>query len=239
MREVNFSGISGYHSRLGRLIRLPLRAIPNKTVLPILQGPLKGTKWIAGSSNHGCWLGSYEFEKQRRFFEAVPQGGVVWDLGAHVGFYTLLAAKKAKYVLAIEPLAENAAYLDEHLRLNHILNVNVLKWAVCDTSGTGRFSPGHSTSMGKIAASGVVEVRLFTLNTLVNCYPPPALLKIDVEGAEFKVLRGGLEYLKASKPTIFLATHGCAVHKASVKLLQGIGYRLETLGAHDELIAAA
>ena len=64
---------------------------------------------------------------ERRFFEAVPQGGVVWDLGAHVGFYTLLAAKKAKYVLAIEPLAENAAYLDEHLRLNHILNVDVLK----------------------------------------------------------------------------------------------------------------
>ena len=239
MREVNFSGISGYRSSLGRLIRLPLRAIPNKTVLPILQGPLKGTKWIAGSSNHGCWLGSYEFEKQRRFFEAVPQGGVVWDLGAHVGFYTLLAAKKAKYVLAIEPLIENAAYLDEHLRLNHILNVAVLKGAVCDTSGTGRFSPGHSTPMGKIAATGVVEVRLFTLNTLVNCYPPPALLKIDVEGAEFKVLRGGLEYLKASKPTIFLATHGCAVHKACVKLLQGIGYRLETFGATDELIAAA
>ena len=92
--------------------------------------------------------------------------------------------------------------------------------------------------MGKIAATGVVEVRLFALNTLVNCYRPPALLKIDVE-AEFKMLRGGLEYLEASKPTMFLATHGCAVHKDCVKLLQGIGYRLETLGARDELIAAA
>ncbi len=46
---------------IGKLIRLPLKLIPNKTVLLILQGKLKGKKWIKGSSINGCWLGTYEF----------------------------------------------------------------------------------------------------------------------------------------------------------------------------------
>lgn len=61
-------------------------------VVPVLQGSLRGRKWIVGSSNHGCWLGSYEWKKQRLFTRTVSSGDVVFDIGAHVGFYTLLAS---------------------------------------------------------------------------------------------------------------------------------------------------
>jgi len=59
---MNFSAISNKNI-FGKILRFPLRFIPTKVVVPILQGTLKGKKWIVGSSNHGCWLGSYEYEK--------------------------------------------------------------------------------------------------------------------------------------------------------------------------------
>ncbi|MBN8636124.1 MAG: hypothetical protein J0M07_12425 [Anaerolineae bacterium] len=89
---MNFSGISR-QSLIGQLLRLPLALMPKSARVPILQGALRGRWWIAGSSNHGCWLGSYEFDKQQRLSAHVQPGMVVYDIGAHVGFYTLLAAQ--------------------------------------------------------------------------------------------------------------------------------------------------
>ena len=58
---------SNFKSPLGKFLRMPLKLIPANMVLPILQGKLKGKKWIKGSSINGCWLGTYEFDKQRMF----------------------------------------------------------------------------------------------------------------------------------------------------------------------------
>ena len=74
-----------------KVIRLPLRTVPPGTVVPILTGRLRGRKWIVGSGDHSCWIGSYELEKQRAFAQVVHPGETVFDLGANVGFYTLLA----------------------------------------------------------------------------------------------------------------------------------------------------
>ena len=59
---------------MGRLLRFSLRLIPTGMKLPILQGKLKGKRWIVGLSNHGCWLGSYEYEKQILFAEMIQEG---------------------------------------------------------------------------------------------------------------------------------------------------------------------
>ena len=50
-------------SILGRLLRAPLRLLPSRLDMPIWSGPAQGMKWRVGSSNHGCWLGSYEGDK--------------------------------------------------------------------------------------------------------------------------------------------------------------------------------
>ena len=76
-----------------RAIRSPLRLLPAGMVLPILTGRLRGRKWIVGSCVHSCWIGSYEFDKQRAFAEVTGRGATVLDLGSNVGFYTLLAAE--------------------------------------------------------------------------------------------------------------------------------------------------
>src|SRR5579864_334767 len=82
--RINFSAINR-SSLLGRILRLPLRLLPRGSVVPILQGPLRGRRWIVGSSTHGCWLGSYENGEQKILQASIRPGSVVYDIGANVG----------------------------------------------------------------------------------------------------------------------------------------------------------
>ena len=210
--KMNFSGLSN-KTILGRFIRYPLRCLPRNMVVPIIQGKLKGKKWIVGSSNHGCWLGSYENDKQILFASMVSEGAVVYDIGAHVGFYTLLASKlvgpRGK-VLSFEPLPRNAHYLQEHLRLNSIENVTFIQSAISDKSGTAFFEEERSGYMGSLSSKGCIEVKTDCLDELIarGDFPAPECMKIDVEGAELSVLKGAESILADNRPTIFLATHG-------------------------------
>ena len=78
----------------GRVSKLSLRLIPPSTVVRVLQGELRGSRWIVGSGVHGYWLGSYEWEKQRVFSSLVDTGQTVYDVGANAGFYTLSTLAK-------------------------------------------------------------------------------------------------------------------------------------------------
>jgi hypothetical protein len=77
--SINFSGISN-QTILGKILRFPLQLIPATTIMPILQGKLKGKKWIIKSGQHGAWLGSYEYEKQLVFQQIIKQGSIVYCL---------------------------------------------------------------------------------------------------------------------------------------------------------------
>ena len=232
---------------IGRVLRLPLRLIPSQTVLPIMQGPLKGMKWITGSGVHGYWLGIYENEKQQKFIQQVKTGSVVYDIGANVGFYTLLASVLvggAGRVVAFEPLPANLAYLTKHLALNNVRNTQVIEAAVSDENGTAMFTDITERSSGHFDLSGKLEVRTVRLDTLCENgeIPLPDVMKIDVEGAEYQVLRGALSILEKHHPLIFLATHGREVHKQSCDLLVQLGYRLASISSAsvettDELLA--
>src|SRR5688500_4616739 len=137
-------------SLLGRAIRLPLRLIPRDAVLRVLSGPLRGRRWIAGAATHGCWLGTYERFVQRIFVEHVRPGGVVYDVGANAGFFTLLSSKLAGpsgAVYAFEPMERNLRYIREHLRLNRTENVHVVPMAVSDRIGSVRFAASHNPAM--------------------------------------------------------------------------------------------
>jgi FkbM family methyltransferase len=232
-KSMNWTSISNA-SFLGKLLRLPLRLIPPQTVMPVLQGPLRGKKWIVGSGNHGYWLGSYEMDKCTRFAEAVPHGGVVFDLGANVGYYTLISALRAGpggRVFAFEPLPRNLAFLKRHLALNRIENATVIEAAVADCGGTVRFKQDSSTSKGRIGEGGSLEVQCLSLDDWVDrgLLPAPDLLKIDIEGAEFQALQGARRLLAASHPPIYLSTHSGEVHRDCLGLLASLAYRLTPL----------
>lgn len=243
---MNFSGISK-QTFLGKLLRFPLKFIPPDTIMPIWQGKLRNKKWIVGSGDNGYWLGSYESEKQRLFQETITPGSIVFDIGAHVGFYTLLASVlvgASGKVVAFEPLPRNLFYLKEHLRLNRIQNVTVIEVAVSSSCGVISFDEGSSSYTGHISSQGEIQVDTVALDELINReqIPLPTHIKIDVEGAEMSVFSGARAMLTLAQPIIFLATHGDEVHQQSCQFLESLGYRLKAIGARsiqesDEIVA--
>jgi FkbM family methyltransferase len=233
---VNFSELTDYRSLFGRALRLPLCLLPKSARMPILQGPLRGKRWIVGSSNHGCWLGSYEYGKQAAFAASIRPGDVVYDIGAHVGFYSLLASVivgPEGRVFSFEPFPENLAFLRKHLEMNLVMNCVVCDVAIGRSEGVAAFSPGPASTMGRLSqdANAPLSVRTVSLDAFVfsSAMPPPNVIKCDIEGGEYDALLGASTLLAKYHPTIFLATHGSAVHSRCCELLQQFGYQLKSL----------
>jgi FkbM family methyltransferase len=239
---MNFSAIlmdlsaTSRKTLIGKTIRLPLRLIPAHAKVRIIQGPLSGSRWIAGASVPACWLGTYEWEKQRRFCEVVRRGDVVYDLGANVGFYTLLASVltgASGKVYSFEPSARNLRLLRSHLDLNHVGNVSVVEAAVSSNDGCAQFDLGPNPSMGHLTEnlSKAVAVRTVALDTLVLSAQilPPNVIKCDIEGGEYDALMGARRMIEQYRPTIFLATHNDEVHARCCCLLTELRYGLTPL----------
>ena len=169
------------------------------------------------------------------FRELVKEGDVVFDIGAHVGFYTLvsslLVGEKGR-VIAFEPIPENLHYLRQHLEINFVDNVDVIEAAVSDHHGRERLSRGPSSSMWHFGARGELEVETIKLDDLVlNAkLPPPNLIKMDIEGAEELALTGSAELISEFHPVVILSTHGDDVHQRCRSFLESAGYRLSPIG---------
>lgn len=230
---MNFSKIH-YRSFWGKLIRLPLRLIPKRMQMPILQGKLRGKKWIVGSGEHGYWLGSYEMGKRLAFEEAILPGGVIYDIGANVGFYSLLAAEltgEKGQVYAFEPLPRNIEFLKQHVQINRFENIKIFEAAISDHEGEAFFDLGASTAMGHLSQVGELKVKLASLDEMLATGEilPPDFMKIDVEGAEFEVIQGAQKILEKYHPTLFLDTHNRTAHQQTIYQLEAIGYKFTIL----------
>jgi FkbM family methyltransferase len=207
----------------------------------------RGLKWIVGASTYGCWLGIYEFEKSRQFAKSIKKSQVIWDIGANVGFYTLLAANltgPSGKVVAFEPLPRNLNYLNQHIALNHFSNIQVEEIAISDTAGIFKFDTRLGNLEGTLSEQGDISVRALSLDEYISKNPDsvPHCIKIDVEGAELKVLEGGKEILKKFHPQIFLATHGTEIHRQCCDYLKKLGYVLKPIVGRslietDEILA--
>ena len=225
---INFSAL-GSHTLAGKIARFPLRILPRGAVLPILQGPLRGKKWIVGAHLHGCWLGSYEAGLQKEVAKKIKRGETFYDVGANAGFYTLLAADLIGNgrVYAFEPLPANVGYLRKHLQLNKVRNVEVLELAITDAEGTAWFEAEETRAMGRVGTVGNVRVQTSTLDALVRAQKiaAPDCIKMDIEGTKFRALMGARECFLRQGPKLFLATHGREVHDECCSLLSTWNYK--------------
>ena len=233
---MNLSAMSS-STLLGRAARYPLRILPRHMKVPILRGALKGKTWIVGSQRHACWLGIYEPFLQKRMVQEIKSGGVFYDVGANVGFYSLLAASLIGpgKVFAFEPLPANIEYLVQHLKLNDVKNVSTFELAISDQVGTSFFQTEETRAMGRLQASGNFRVATSTLDSLIHeqTIPPPDCVKIDIEGAEYRALLGAKGCFQSYKPTLFLATHGSEVHEKCCRLLHAWGYAVQALEVEE------
>jgi FkbM family methyltransferase len=218
---------------LAKILRLPFSLIPPEAEVRILSGPTRGKKWIKGAGPNSYWVGTYESARIRGLASATTQGAVVYDVGANVGIYSLLASVRvgpSGSVYAFEPLERNLRYLRRHIALNNLQNCLVVESAVSNTEGTRSFAAAtYESSMARLSPHGEISVASTTLDSCIygeKRLRPPDIIKIDVEGAELEVLEGSNRAIAEFRPTIFCEIHGTRLHAECRSFLLAKGYRV-------------
>lgn len=157
----------------------------------------------------------------RRFIaQWVEDDSIIWDIGGNMGLFAFPSVLKASkgHVYMFEPDVELAFNLIRSLRRprNKALPVTVLPVALSDQDNVSEFLiSGHGRSMNKLAgesrwhddlfiASGARTVPVFRIDTIAQSLRPPSILKIDVEGAEVKVLEGGRRTIAQCRPVVLI-----------------------------------
>jgi FkbM family methyltransferase len=212
--------------------------------VPILRGPLRGWWWSPASGGKLLRVlgGTYEAAQTAHFRRWVRPGSVVFDLGAHTGYYTLLSAAltgRRGRVVAFEPSPRNLRVLRRHLHLNGLRNVEVVEAAAAAAEGTAEFALGTGSGTGRLAGEGTLRVATTTVDLAAERLGlRPSVLKIDVEGAELDLLSGSIATLESARPVLFLSTHGAEAHRGCLELLGSLGYESEPID-HADLATAS
>ena len=159
---------------------------------------------------------TYEARLAKLFVNFVSPGGLVLDVGAHVGLHTMLFNRLVGAegrVLAVEPSPVNVSLLQKHLAWNQCRNVEVIEAAIGDREDliSFRFWPDPTSGYACENSLGSergepAKVRMTTIDALCVGNKPD-LIKIDVEGAEFLVLQGARETLTSAAPVVVVAIH--------------------------------
>lgn len=212
---------------------------------PVLIGPLRGARFIIGSfagagGGASVYLNRSEPEQVSEFAAAVKPGNSVLDIGANVGFYSILASRKvgsSGRVYAFEPVERNIRFLNRHIEINKATNVTVVDAACGREAGEAEFFAGPNPAMGSLQKVGgeSFRVRIITIDEFVAAENiSPDVIKIDVEGAELDVIIGAEQTLRRSRPVIFLSTHSPELRRECLERLSGLGYKYRPLDGGDE-----
>ena len=139
-----------------------------------------------------CHWDGYEPNVTRLFCSLIREGMTVVDVGASIGYYTLLAAKRVGregLVLAFEPDPYRFKALKENVEINAWKNVKVFQLAVSNKEEERKMESGESFVIK--SRKHVVTVKTVRLDTFLQTLQvDPDIIKIDVEGAELEVLMG-------------------------------------------------
>jgi FkbM family methyltransferase len=168
-------------------------------------------------------LETVEFASYRAFAAAIHRGDVVYDVGAFIGTYTIIALQKAGplgRVIAFEPSEVTREHLVRHLEWNGCKDRTIVREVCCGAvSGERRFYflPGKLEAVnGLVPVEGfdAKQVPVTSLDTEVaNTGWIPAVVKIDVEGAEWDVLKGAEYTLQQYRPRLFISLHPAPLAK--------------------------
>ncbi len=196
----------------------------------------------------------YESVVFRAFTELLRPGMTVFDVGANVGIYSIAAARGVGphgRVVAFEPARSAAEVMRDHLRLNGVQDrVDVVEAVVDERSGTTEF-----WELGATAASSVVEaaarvgerfsdhaaVRVERTGVSIDDFCRrrgvfPDVVKIDVEGAEGRVVRGAREFLARRSGSLLVEVHSWALERVG-ETRDDVLAPLASTGWNCELIA--
>lgn len=165
--------------------------------------------------------------------DAMTPGEVLWDIGASFGQFALYAAQRGVRVIAFEPKATSFALLVEHVALNGLGDsVTPLPIALSDRSGLTALTlssmeagaamnalAGSADQWGRAATGFSQKVQAMRMDDAVAVLglPPPDHVKLDVDGAEAWILRGGPETLRCTR-SVLVEVEGAQADAAATTL---------------------
>ena len=162
--------------------------------------------------------------------EIIRRHDVIIDIGANSGYYALLESRLAHKgkVYAIEPVPKNVWLLNQNIELNGCRNISVHRFAIGDRNGRGEmylYDKGNLCSFKKNIQNkptGKIAVPIMTLDSFVEKYVSgyPTLIRMDVEGYEYQIIKGMSNILKSNKPMIlFIELHPFMMSKEDMNNL--------------------
>jgi FkbM family methyltransferase len=187
------------------------------------------------------YLGTFEPHCMPYLRGCVAKGAIVVDVGANVGIYTLESAilvGSTGRVISIEPAPTNARSLQKNIELNRLTNVTLFEVAAGDTVCSAKLSlaSGGNLGMFSLATAGDdtscnVEVRRIDDLIEQSGVNSVSLMKMDIEGSEYRGLRGAIRTLRRFRPVILIELNEEALRSCQssinevIELLAELDYR--------------
>ena len=227
---------------MSRMIRNSLNRIAPQGLskVSIAAGGIEGLEMnLDLQSEKDYWLGTYESELQEAIEDWVKPGHIIYDIGANIGYITLLFAKRTGsegHVYAFEALPANVNRLSSNIEVNNYQErVTIIEAAVQDRTGSSEFLVGPSHGMGKVQGSAgrnsfeydnKIQVDGVSIDDFIDNSnnPPPDIIKIDIEGGEVLALPGMNKLLKERHPIVFIELHGSEAAQVSWDVMKTAGY---------------
>jgi FkbM family methyltransferase len=178
--------------------------------------------------------GEFSVLEMKLFEQVCGAGDVVIEAGANIGSHTVGLARlvgSQGRVLAFEPQRLVFQALCANVALNSLTNVDCYWAALGNQEGlvtVPEVDPDRYANFGGLTLLGVqkgMQISCFTLDRFV-ALPRVSLIKVDVEGMEAEVLRGGEQMLRKFKPLLYVENDRLELSEALIGLIASFGYRL-------------
>lgn len=197
------SRLNGHRWTTSAARTLANRVLPESpTIVTVRSGHVKGLRLcVFPRSEKFLWTGTHEPQVQDVLYRMLSPGMTFWDIGAHVGYFTLLGSRlvgPTGVVHAFEPVPQTFARLMQSVHATEATNVVAHEIAVAAETGATSMHGGDVSVVWSIrgddTATGI-SVRCQTLADSFAAHGAPDLIKLDAEGAEADILASGKERL--------------------------------------------
>ncbi|RSM37508.1 FkbM family methyltransferase [Amycolatopsis balhimycina DSM 5908] len=162
--------------------------------------------------------GGFEERELDWLLPRIKPGDVVWDVGANVGIYTVLLAKRARRVVAFEPIPATMARLRANIGLNGIDNAEPVEAALADEAGRRSMAVLASGAGGSHLVrdgGGSFEVAVTTGDRYAAEHGAPDVVKVDIESFEPEFVRGASAVLRDRRPLLTLEVNRTSMATAA------------------------
>lgn len=171
--------------------------------------------------------GEFEPRSMELWRELARERGIMIDVGAYTGIYSIAAEQEGSRAIAIEPMQECARRMIKNAGLNRVDISHVYHNGASDRSGPSHmWTRGGLSSASKVSAEGR-EIELMRIDD-IPIDGRVVAIKIDVEGHEIPVIRGARETIAKHRPTIIVECWSETDFLAVAKILPDyVGAKLE------------